>query len=181
MTHPAYTLVESRARETFLALMSAFSYPGRIYQLPDVDESYILIAETLLDLETSYYSSDETLHPMLERTGGRSLPPEAAAYHFYPSVNEVELAAMQTANFGTMLYPDEAATFVVGCKFNEGEKYVLHGPGIRGQQPIQISGLPNSFWELRESVCRYPLGWDVYLVDEQQLIGLPRSARVERV
>lgn len=179
MLFPLYTAVESRSRETFLALMWALSYPGRIHRLPDPSTNYALIAETLLDLESSYYSTDDSLKSMLAHTGAKSLTADQAAYHFYPSLGERELSAIRRASPGTMLYPDEAATLIVGCELGSGIELVLHGPGVNGRQSVQINGVPDTFWQLRDSACRFPLGWDVYFVDGSQVVGLPRGVKIE--
>lgn len=181
MTHPPYTEPEARTRETFLTLMWALSYPGRIQQLPSGLQAFPAIAETLLDLETSCCAADASLHPLLAKFGAQLLPPEQAAYHFYPSVAEKELSMIQKANIGTMLYPDEAATLFIGCALNTGKLFVLQGPGVQGQQAVRLGDIPDAFWALRESACRYPLGWDIYLIDGLQVIGLPRSVRIEAV
>jgi alpha-D-ribose 1-methylphosphonate 5-triphosphate synthase subunit PhnH len=181
MSIPPYTEAEARSRETFLALMWALSYPGRLYNLPEGGDSFSAIAEALLDLETSYYTPDEDLKSLLAQTGAQSLAVDQAAYHFYPSIVGDTLADIRQASIGTMLYPDEATTLFIGCTIGSGDSVALHGPGVNGQQEIQVGGVPETFWELREAACRFPLGWDVYFVDGLQIIGLPRSIRLERV
>ncbi|MFN8371314.1 MAG: phosphonate C-P lyase system protein PhnH [Anaerolineae bacterium] len=179
MSHPPFTAAEERTRAAFLALMWALSYPGRVQQLPEHAQAFALIAETLLDLETSYYSHDESLNPMLKQTGAALLPVTDAAYLFFPVLASSDLPLIRQANMGTMLFPDESASLFIGCTLGGGDTFVLQGPGIKGQQAIQVNGIPRAFWEMRETACRFPLGWDVYLVDGQQVIGLPRSIRVD--
>ncbi|NWF67486.1 MAG: phosphonate C-P lyase system protein PhnH [Chloroflexi bacterium] len=179
MTPPPYTRAEAEARETFLALMWALSYPGRVYQLPAHKPNFELIAGSLLDLETSYFTVDAKLQPVLAQTSAQALPVDRAAYHFFPAIGEEHLAALGEACIGTRLYPDEAATLFIGCALGSGLPLTLRGPGINGAQALQVSGVPKPFWHMRQAVCRFPLGWDVYLVDGQQIVGLPRSVQVE--
>lgn len=179
MSVPLYTPAEARSRETFLALMWALSYPGRVYQLPDTNNPFALIAETLLDLETSYYTAASSLEPVLAQTGAQVRPAAQAAYHFYPAVSEPELADIRAASVGTMLYPDEAATLIIGCQVGSGLPIVLQGPGVNGRQNVQIDGITARFWDMREIACRFPLGWDVYFVDGRNVVGLPRSVQVK--
>lgn len=181
MTFPLYTAAEAQSRETFLALMWALSYPGRVHHLPDSVDAFTLIAGTLLDLETSFFTPDESLQAVLANTGAHTRQSSDAAYHFYGQVTESTLSDIRQASVGTMLYPDTAATLVIGCTLNSGTEFVLSGPGVNGQQAVQIGSVPDAFWELRETACKFPLGWDVFLVDSQQVIGLPRSTRLERV
>lgn len=181
MTFPLYTAAEAQSRETFLALMWALSYPGRVHKMPEGVRAFQLVAETLLDLETSYFTPDESLGGMLATTGAHARQATEAAYHFYEQVTDAALADIRQASVGTMLYPDTAATLVIGCTLNSGIAFVLSGPGVNGQQAVKIGGLPDKFWELRDTACKFPLGWDVFLVDGQQVIGLPRSIRMEQV
>ncbi|MGV2434330.1 MAG UNVERIFIED_CONTAM: hypothetical protein LVT10_05185 [Anaerolineae bacterium] len=47
------------------------AFPGRVSTLPtaSTDESFRAIADTLLDIETSYYTPDAEWMPYLERSG----------------------------------------------------------------------------------------------------------------
>jgi alpha-D-ribose 1-methylphosphonate 5-triphosphate synthase subunit PhnH len=182
---PSYTYEESRQRETFLAVIWALSYPGRMQSLPDARSSladmpvnsFLLIAEALLDLETNYYTADSQLDNALQQTGARSLSPSEAAYHFYPTLNSAAFEGLAKASVGTMLRPDEAATVIIAGQIQGGSTQQWRGPGI--DKTIQVGvRLPMDFWALRTSQLRYPLGWDVIIVDGLQVIGLPRSTEV---
>jgi alpha-D-ribose 1-methylphosphonate 5-triphosphate synthase subunit PhnH len=176
-SHPPYTTSEARSRETFLALMWALSYPGRAQTLPDYDEPFALIGETLLDLETSFFTPDGHLRTRLAQTGARLLKPERAAYHFYPTIDDDALATIASASVGTLSYPDQAATLIISAHFGSGGALSLTGPGINGSAVVQIDGIPASFWKLRERSV-FPLGWDVFFVDGLAVLGLPRSTKV---
>lgn len=179
INQPVYTSDEALTRETFLALMWSLSYPGRAYDLPAETDAFSAIADTLLDLETSYFTPDTVLGASLMRSGARSLPPERAAYQFYPSLDTPELAMLAHADAGTLLYPDHGATLFIGCEFMGETTLRLSGPGISPVNPpiIQVGGIPAEFWT-RRAAHRYPLGWDVYLVSKTQVVGLPRTTRV---
>lgn len=178
INQPVYTLDEALTRETFLALMWSLSYPGRPYALPAGDP-FRAIADTLLDLETSYFTPDVLLGEVLGRSGARSLPPERAAYHFYPQLDRADLLTVMQADAGTLLYPDRGATLFIGCEFGGDTLLHLSGPGISPVCPttVPIDGIPAEFWT-RRAAHRYPLGWDVYLVSGSQIVGLPRTTRI---
>jgi alpha-D-ribose 1-methylphosphonate 5-triphosphate synthase subunit PhnH len=178
MSYPAYTGDEAHARESFLALMWSMTYPGRIHQLPEGSMAFQSIAKCLLDLETSYFSPDESLISMLAETGAKNLPANHAAYHFYSELNESNLAYLREAKVGTMRSPDEAATIFVGCKLHSGTRFTLCGAGIQDEISICLEGIPDAFWALRKSACRFPPGWDVYFVDGLQVLAMPRGTRV---
>lgn len=192
MTTPIYTPTEQSSRETFLALMWALSYPGQVRALPtadpvgtrysaSADTHFLLIGDALLDLETSFYTPDAALTDALGRTGARSLPPESAAYHVYPTCDDAALDGIGRAHVGTMLRPDESATLIIGCAFASGGVFRWRGPGVRGEAIVRLGGVPARFRTLRNRALRYPLGWDVYFVDGSRVIGLPRTTVVEEM
>lgn len=181
MVYPGYTVEEAVCRETFLALMWAMSYPGRRCELPaEAGDSFQAIGDTLLDLETSYYTEEETLEFGLAHTGARALGPDRASYHFFPMLTPAMLDRVEQASIGTMMYPDHGATFIIGCRFDAGTPLTLSGPGIPlgTTRSIQIDDIPLEFWSMRNRANRYPRGWDVVLVSNGEIISLPRSIRI---
>lgn len=176
MTYPPYTPEEALAGRTFQALMNALSFPGRPQPLPyagAMPQALAAVAMTLLDLETTYYTPDAVLAEELARTGAQPAPAQSAAYHFYTTLDEAALAAIAAASVGTMLRPDDAATFVIGAPL-AGTPQTWRGPGILGRIHVSVS-LPGEFWALRQRALRYPLGWDVFITDGTQVLGLPRT------
>jgi alpha-D-ribose 1-methylphosphonate 5-triphosphate synthase subunit PhnH len=181
MTAPAFTTSEARNRETFLALMWTFSYPGRVHPLPEGHDPFEQVAETLLDLETSFYSIDMPLLEKIVRTSARPAPIHQAEYIFFPRLTKGDLDNIACAKVGTMHRPDEAATLILGAEFGTGTRLSLKGPGIKGELSIQVGGIPAPFWTLHQRTRRFPLGWDIYLIDlisGVNLIGIPRSTEV---
>lgn len=179
--HPIYSPAERRMRRTFLTLMNALGTPGRTHALPDLGDPFALIAESLLDLETSAYTAHGTLKAILTATGTRLLTPESAAYHFYELGDSAALEGISIASVGTHNRPDDAATlFIGGCTFGTGTRWTLTGPGINGKTAIRVDGIPDRLWQLRVLRVHYPLGWDVYLLDGHNVIGLPRSTMMVR-
>jgi alpha-D-ribose 1-methylphosphonate 5-triphosphate synthase subunit PhnH len=182
MSTPFYTTQEAHTRETFLALMWSLSYPGTPYNLPhsvqSLMQAFEAIGETLLDLETSFYTPDPALHSRLARNGAPFVSADNADYHFYPSVNAHTLDDMSRASVGTALYPDSSATLIIACQFQQGLTLRLTGAGIPHQTTLQVGGLPREFWQLRAQANQYPLGWDVFLVDEMNVMGIPRTTTI---
>jgi alpha-D-ribose 1-methylphosphonate 5-triphosphate synthase subunit PhnH len=171
---------EVRTYATFSTLMWTLSHPGRVQRLPWKGLAvFSAIGETLVDLETSFYTPNDELEVMLMRTGGRALAPDQAMYQFYPELEGTDQARLQEAPTGTYTYPDKSATLVLGAKFGTGEKLRLSGPGILETNELSVEDIPDTFWELREQAIKYPMGWDVFLVDGSQVVGLPRTTKVE--
>lgn len=190
---------ETQAQNVFKALMWALSYPGRCYPLPPyrmrpgltpLQQSCLLIGEALLDLETSFFTPDGILSQALARTSARWATGETAAYHFYPDLYYLfpelapldspmtNLASARNASSRTLFYPDRSATLVIACELGHGTPLRLSGPGVPGQTKLVVAGIPEAFWSLRAATMRYPLGWDIFLVDHDQLVGLPRTTKI---
>ena len=181
MSAPTFTETEEQTHRTFLTMMWALSHPGRLFELsPGTGSVYnmTLAAQTLLDLETSFYTPDIELAEALSRTTAVSATPDKAFYHFYPSVVKTDLEMIAEARVGEMMYPDRGATLVLGCRLGTGDTFTFAGPGIQGETAVKIAFLPPEFWELREQNINYPLGWDVFLIDGNRVIGIPRTTKV---
>lgn len=182
MATPIYTNEEHQAHATFTAIMWAMSYPGRDYLLPTAPpQAMAAIAEALVDLETSYYTPDLALDQIIARAGGRRRDRGAALYQFFPQLERADLQLLASAPQGTLRDPDQSATLVIGCALGAGPALRLRGPGIQGAASLRVSGLPPGFWEMRQRTIRYPLGWDLVLIDGHRVVALPRTTLVEEV
>lgn len=171
---------EARNHATFTALMWALSHPGRPQRLPESGlRAFDAIGHALIDLETSYFTPDAELAALLARTGARTLPAAQARYQFFPQLSAELLPTLEHVPIGTYAAPDEAATLLIGCTLGTGRRCLLRGPGIPTHTELRVDGLPPGFWELRARTIRYPLGWDVFLVAGDQVLGLPRTTVIE--
>ncbi len=177
---PTQTAFERRTHDSFNALMWALAHPGRPQVLPLVaDQSgFAAVADALLDLEVTIYTSDATLAPALRATGARPVSVEAAQYLFLSDLETGGLNALRRAERGSPLYPDRAATLVIGASFETGGRVRLSGAGIQTPLETQL-GVPPEFWRIRQEVIAFPVGWDVMFVDGARVIGLPRTTVAE--
>jgi alpha-D-ribose 1-methylphosphonate 5-triphosphate synthase subunit PhnH len=182
------TTLEARLHGTFTALMWALSFPGRVRRLPTTGPTAIeCIAEALIDLETTYYTPDRELAGRLALTGARAAPHSVAKYHFYPKLAGTDAENLVEAPTGSFAFPDDSATIVVGGVSvrdvpSHGQALTrlrLRGPGISGVTELALEGVPPVLWNVREQAIRYPLGWDIFLVGDGAVVGLPRTTVVE--
>ncbi len=171
---------EQQDRATFQALMHALSFPGRLYALPQVDDKdpFEIIADALLDLETTFYTPVAPLADYLSSTGANATPPAAADYHFYPWLDADALPKIQAASIGTQQYPDQGATLIIGMGGDDETSFTLTGPGIQTTEDLTVRGIPAGFWDVRAKRLKYPLGWDVFFVGGDGVAGLPRTTQV---
>lgn len=168
---------ERHAHQAFEALMRALAKPGTPARLPE--PGLPGLADSLLDLEVSFFTSNPALDRRLAQTGARRVPAEDADYLFFPRLDDRALDTAILANKGDPLYPDRAATLFIEADIGSGIGLTLLGPGIRGVRETRIGGITPAFWDKRSAACRYPLGWDVFFIDGVHIMGLPRSTEVE--
>lgn len=82
---------------------------------------------------------------------------------------------------GNLEYPDRSATVIIQVNsLDLGCGVRLRGPGIRDIVRLDASGLPTGFWRiLHQNNQRFPLGVDVILASETEIVSLPRTVQVE--
>ncbi len=86
-------------------------------------------------------------------------------------------AEIAQINCGSALYPDDGATLVAAVA-HSGQRVRLSGPGIKDTTEIALAVSPG-FWAMRDMLCLYPEGFDIFFVDGDRVIGIPRSCLVE--
>jgi alpha-D-ribose 1-methylphosphonate 5-triphosphate synthase subunit PhnH len=178
---------EREARLAFLCMLNALSRPALPVELPasqgaGIRERLALLGHALLDMERSYFAASTALEDQLRVTGAWTTRLERADYVFFESLGAGDLALLKDLRVGEFANPDYGATLFVGCEIDAAEAPLrcLRGPGIADKHVTQIGGVPEAFWELRDSLIRYPLGFDVFFVGASEIIGLPRTTQVTR-
>lgn len=172
------TDADIRTNASFEEIMWALSRPGLPRKLPA--DGLHAAAECLLDRECSYNAD---LYPALEdalkRTGARKAALREADYVFACADADVDVAQFSHLKIGNLVDPDKSASLLIPARFGEGQSLRLTGPGIKDELVIQVGGIAQEFWQMRQNAIRYPLGWDLYLFDGDTLVGLPRSTHIE--
>ncbi|MEL7150784.1 MAG: phosphonate C-P lyase system protein PhnH [Pseudomonadota bacterium] len=175
MGHPIPSDFETRTNTTFDALMWALSRPGLVRQLPVAGTAGIV--EALIDRECRVYAQSDTLRVQVMRAGAELVALEEADHVFVDALSDLTL--LNQVSLGSDLYPETGATLIAPARFGDGPLLRLTGPGVDGETPVRIEGVPPSFWEKRRDVMRYPMGFELFLIDGDQVLGLPRSTVVE--
>jgi alpha-D-ribose 1-methylphosphonate 5-triphosphate synthase subunit PhnH len=175
LTAPRPSEAETRANAAFDALLWALSRPGRPRRLPEPGEGSVI--EALLDRECRVHSADPRLIPAIMRTGAAVADLEAADHVFLGRLEDAFLLA--GLRLGSDLYPDGGATVVVRGEIGRGPALCVTGPGVDGRLELRLGGLPDGFWEMRAGLTRYPMGFDLFVLDGAEIVGLPRSTAVE--
>lgn len=105
-------------------------------------------------------------------------PREAAFAYVHDAAT---LPPLEAFACGTDESPEHSATvFVRVDSLTGGPALTLSGPGIETTQPFAPAGLPARFWQERAALAPlFPCGIDFYFVCGAQIVGLPRTTRVE--
>lgn len=168
----------------FNSLMQTMSRPGNLSNWSEWIENkpvYLAVLATLLDGEVSLADADKLLNPSdwpLLQT--QSATVELADYILCDANKPVGF----TPKLGTLASPDFAATLILkvaNLSTEQGELALqLSGPGVNGQTRVYISGIDQAWLESRNEWCSaFPLGIDCILVDDTQIMGLPRTTKLE--
>ncbi|MDP1668676.1 phosphonate C-P lyase system protein PhnH [Phaeovulum sp.] len=153
---------ETRTNATFEALMWALSRPGTAQTLPAPGAGGVV--EALIDRECRVYCDDPALGDLVSATGAALVDAARADHAFLSLVDASGLQALDQIPVGSALYPDAGATVVAQARLGEGQRLRLTGPGIETAAEIRLDGLPPGLWTLRAARCRYPAGFDLFLV-----------------
>ena len=166
---------EARTNATYEALMWALSRPGLIRHMPDAGQAGVI--EALLDRECKVHCADPALAPIVARTGAALVAPDSADHLFFNSLPDAD--TLGKINLGSDLYPETGATLVCNAALEQGARLRLSGPGCNGSIDVQVEGLSAGFWQNRVRLMRYPMGFELFLIDGAQVLGIPRSCQVE--
>ncbi len=172
------TQSEAKTHATFDAIMWAFAHPGRqqALRLEPPETVFTAIAETLLDLETSAWTNQPELEQKLRVLGAKIKFLKDADYVFCSQTPVADL--LHVIKRGSPISPETAATLMLACTFGSGQRLRLTGAGIQNSLELEID-LPPEFWQTREEIMAYPIGWDLLLTDGSSLVGFPRTTRIE--
>lgn len=176
LTVPTRSASEVRSNAAFDALLWSLSRPGLPRELPEPGEGPVI--EALLDRECRAYSADPRLLPQIMRSGAEVADLGVADHVFFGQMDG--LAPLDDVPMGSDLYPDGGATVVLRGRIGrDGDVLRLSGPGVDGHLDLSVGGFPDGFWQRRTELIRYPMGFDLFVIDGATVIGLPRSTIVE--
>lgn len=173
--HPTPSDFEARTNATYDALMWALARPGLPRTLPVA--GHVGIIEALIDRECAVYTDDSELQNAVQNTGAQLVDLPKADHLFLtqpPSAEDLRKVAI-----GSDLYPDAGATLVLPADFGSGQKIRISGTGVDGSLELLVAGIDTGFWKTRQEILRYPTGFELFLLQSDQIIGIPRSTKVE--
>lgn len=182
------------AQASFRRVLEAMARPGRVQQIDlalrgpaELHAAAAAIALALLDQDTPVW-----LSPALAGAGVRTFLGFHCGCPFVAQTERArfalvdgwrELPLLESLDPGTDLYPDRSCTVILQAGgFEAGRSVELQGPGIAHVQPLRLDGLPDAFIEQwARNRERFPRGVDLLVVHRDQVVGLPRTARMAAV
>ncbi|MHC5307659.1 phosphonate C-P lyase system protein PhnH [Bartonella sp. LJL80] len=168
---------DCRDNGNFEKMMKALARPGTRIDLDGQDMTHL--ASAILDLETSFYAEDQKLQQQLRDTQAKSVALPDAEYIFMSLCDKQKVAQLSNIATGDLLYPETGATIFAPADFTGGGTIRLSGPGIKTSCDLQLNGIDPDLWTFRQQHIHYPLGFDLFLISTDSLVGIPRSTTIE--
>jgi alpha-D-ribose 1-methylphosphonate 5-triphosphate synthase subunit PhnH len=185
------------SQRVFRAALQALSHPGRPVtvehdaEVPSVGHAAsaaVLLA--LLDADCKLWLSptlrDSDAAAWLRFHTGCRLVDRPAQAHFAWLAASDALQPLDSFSLGSDSYPDQSTTCVIDVAALHAvpaatAPWRLSGPGIQDAAGLQVQGLDRSFvaqWQANHGL--FPRGVDVLLATGPQIVGLPRTTRIEQ-
>jgi alpha-D-ribose 1-methylphosphonate 5-triphosphate synthase subunit PhnH len=187
------------AQKHFRSLLDSVARPGKINRLDPVrleppaglNAASILVAFALMDADSTFEAVNMSAGAgayLSANTNARRTDTEGAHFLFADGSESADF--LDSADCGTLLYPDTAATAVLqiaeasNAPQKDALKLMLEGPGVDGAATLYTRGLnPDVLLALQARNAEFPLGIDTILtfIDGSGapcVAGLPRTTRV---
>jgi alpha-D-ribose 1-methylphosphonate 5-triphosphate synthase subunit PhnH len=177
-----FTDAPTQSARAFRTVLEALARPGQIGTLAGATPPAPLspaagaLLLTLADQTTPVYLAP--LHDTAEirgwitfHTGAPFVTPEEAVF----ALGHWAELPLSRLSAGTAEYPDRAASVIVETDTLAPANARLTGPGIATQTTARLP--ETAFFQSNRSL--FPLGLDFYFTCGDQVLGLPRTTRVE--
>ena len=168
-------------QQNFRCLLQAIARPGLAQSLPEPGSEGAMLAvlASLMDGEVTLSDQDQLLEatswPLLQSL---AKAPEVADFVLCRG----DLPPSIEPRLGTLVSPEASATLLlqvnsVSC----GDlKLRFTGPGVDGEVQAEVGGLHSGWLRQRQLwTAGFPLGVDLFLVDQLSVLGIPRTTHVE--
>ena len=182
------------SQSIFRAMLEALSRPGIPTHLPALgvegpdalppEALTLLISicdhETPIWLEESLRASPLARWLAFHCSAPTTGDPRQAAFAVLRGASAPSAMLDQFA-LGDVRYPERSTTVIFICEdLTSGAPIALTGPGVVSRLIMRPSGLPGDFLAMAQANHEmFPRGVDILLIAGSQLVGLPRSTKLE--
>ncbi len=184
---PAFPDPVPNSQVVFRGILDAMAHPGRVYPLGieiegplDLHPATAAACLTLIDFETSLWTDlpgEGEAIKWLRFHCGCPLVLSPSTANFALVSGEVRVPLLKQFHIGEDGFPERSTTIIIQVQsLTTGPARCLKGPGIQSSERLRVVGLPDDFWDYWSRNHRlYPLGVDILLTSEKNLVALPRT------
>jgi len=178
------------AQRVFRAVMEGWARPGQLVDVSGfgaspagVDQASAAIALTLVDADTPTHLAPSAARaaPWFRFHCGCPITDAAEKATFvFGSASEV--SDLSRFAHGSAMEPELGARIIAHVdSLDDGDTYVLTGPGVNGEQRVSITGLPDALLDARAKLRRhFPAGVDFVFVSGSRFVCLPRTTLIQK-
>ncbi len=171
------------SQAVFRSVMDAMARPGRVHRVngpavPNLAQATAAVLLTLVDGETPLWLDDGVASAwewVAFHCGARRAETGAAQFAVVSGS-----AALERFSAGSDEEPEGSATVILQVEtLGTGEPLRLSGPGLAGEEVLEVTGLPEEFagfWQTNRRL--FPRGIDVILCAGDSLAALPRTVGI---
>lgn len=183
---PQETEIEFIERHAYDGLLHALTRPGHWTKyFADQNLSSInwkLLLGSIMDKSCSVWSpraSNQLITALDELEIKKSNCPEHAEFAIYSNATAFPIEELSSFKTGSLVSPEESITLIISIEEAGEIAANISGPGIHSEILRNLPNPVSGFWESRNSICQYPLGWDVFFVRKNEVMGIPRSLKIK--
>lgn len=191
LLQPAFADPVLDAQRSFRAALKALASPGVIQPLQAAQQPPALqglasathaLCLALLDIDTPVWLAPAFDTPVIRANltfhCGCPIVSERQNARF-ALLDHSQLEDLHGFDLGNDRYPDQSCTLLIQLpSLSGGLALSWRGPGIETQIKVALP-LSKAFWQEREAHNDFPRGLDVFFLAGSDLLGLPRSTRVQ--
>jgi len=182
------------SQSIFRAMLEALSRPGIPVQVPalgvegsdELPPEVLTLLVSICDHDTPVWLEQALRAPPLGRwlafhcSAPMTADPLQAGFAVLHG-SSAPSAMLDQFALGDVRYPERSTTVIITCDdLTSGAPIALTGPGVEARLTIRPSGLPGDFLAMAQANHEmFPRGVDILLVAGSQMVGLPRSTKLE--
>jgi len=191
LLQPAFADPVLDAQRSFRAALKALAGPGVIHPLQAAQQPPALqglaaashaLCLALLDIDTPLWLAPAFDTPVIRAnlTFHCGCPIVSERQHArFALLDHSQLHDLHGFDLGNDRYPDQSCTLLIQLpSLSGGPLLSWRGPGIQTENRVALP-VSDSFWQERETHNDFPRGLDVFFLAGSDLLGLPRSTRVQ--
>lgn len=177
------------SQSVFRSVLDAMSNPGRLIRLNTplpathtaLPQGLAMILLTLADYETPIFLDHvfdtQACRQWIIFHSGAAVTTDVKKSRFAVLSSNNVLHPLEAFDLGDARYPDRSCTLLIACpSLSGGPDITLTGPGIETTRTISPQGVSDAFWtQLQDNHRLFPLGLDIILCAEADILALPRT------